>query len=264
MSGIYYPQIGRVAAQFPIVRRFARPVYANKLCDGTLIRMATPAPEQISWTLQYTGLSAAEWDELQSFFAVVEGRYGEFTYLDAADNLLAWSEDFTQSVWAAGALVQVAGGATDPSGGTGAWQITNASQATAAITQSITAPSRQQYCFSIYVRSDTTATISLVVACTGESIQQSVAAGPEWRRVAISGALEAREDGVKFGLQIPPGASVCAFGAQVEAQPGAGAYKKTTARGGVYEKCRLDQDALTQVTEGVGQHSTVVRIVTLG
>lgn len=260
MSGIYYPQIG---AQFPIARRFARPVCANQLSDGTLVRMAKPAQEQISWTLQYTGLSAAEWDELQSFFAAVEGRLGTFTYLDGADNLLAWSEDFTQNVWAAGALVQVAGGTADPLGGTGAAQITNASQAAATITQSIAGPSRQ-YCFSIYVRSDAAATVSLVIACTGESIRQAVPAGPEWRRVAISGALTAREDAVKFGLEIPAGVSMYAFGAQAEAQPAAGAYKKTTARSGVYEKCRFDQDALTQLTEGVGQHSTVVRIVTTG
>ena len=263
MSNLYYPQIRGVCAQFPIVRRETRSAYVNELASGLTFRMADGSPEQNLWLLQYSELTTAEWEQIATFFAATSGSLGTFTFLDAADNLLRWSEDLTQNVWAPGPLLAVALGTSDPNGGNSAVRITNASQATTTLTQAIGGPSWYQYCFSIYLRADAPSNVNLIASDGSETARKTVAVSTTWSRAMLSCTLSSQQDGIQFGLEVPAGVSIYAFGAQVEGQPGAGTYKKTTANSGVYVKCRFDQDQVSQNTDAVERHSTSVRIVTL-
>ena len=62
-------------------------------------------------------------------------------------------------------------------------------------------------------------------------------------------------------MVLPAGVRIQAFGAQVEAQPAAGHYKKTTDQGGVYPKTRFESDSLSISTEAPNQNSCVVNLV---
>jgi hypothetical protein len=52
-----------------------------------------------------------------------------------------------------------------------------------------------------------------------------------------------------------------AFGAQVEAQPGAGLYKKTIDLGGVYSKTRFSSDSLSFVATAPNQNSCQIDLI---
>jgi hypothetical protein len=261
MSNLYFPQlaIGSLA-QYPITRSWSKTTSIDTLPDGSTVRMSSVCPARLSWELRYTGLSAAEWVALQTLFNVSQGRFGAFTFLDPTDNLLSWSEDFTQGVWNADPLMQISAGAPDPLGGTGGTKLTNGAQTTQSVMQSLAGPSWFQYCVSVYLRSDVPSTVSLVRTSTSNQQRQTIAVGQEWTRALASGILGGQDDGVRFGLEVAAGTSVYAFGAQVEAQPGAGAYRAKTNRSGVYSKSRFDQDALAQAAGTVGQFSTTLRI----
>ncbi len=263
MSNLYYPQIRGVSGQFPIVRRETRTTYVNELASGKTFRMAECNPLQNVWSLRYSELTADEWQQITTFFSTTSGRLGTFTFMDPANNLLRWSEGLTQNVWAAGPLLAVSSGAADPKGGNAAVCITNASQVTTTLTQAIAGPSWYQYSLSIYLRADAPSNVNLIASAGSGNSRKAVAASAAWSREALSCVLPNQQDGIQFGLEIPAGVCVYAFGAQVEAQPGAGAYKKTTANSGVYAKCRFDQDIVSQVTDAVDRHSTNIRIITL-
>jgi hypothetical protein len=166
-----------------------------------------------------------------------------------------WSEDWKQVVWTADPLLQVTGGVQDPFGGSNAMQLTNTGQTTQQIVQSTSGPSSFVYCYSVYVRSNVPATIHMVVAATGQTSVTAISTGSSWVRATTSGSLSVQQDGLSFGLQLPSGVQVDAFGAQVEAQPGAGLYKKTIDRGGVYSSTRFSSDLLSFMANAPNQSS---------
>ena len=80
-------------------------------------------------------------------------------------------------------------------------------------------------------------------------------------RAVASGRLAIVQDGIGFGVQLPAGARIDAFGAQVEAQIAPSQYKKTIDRGGVYPKARFDSDSLALSTNAPNQNSGSVSLV---
>lgn len=69
------------------------------------------------------------------------------------------------------------------------------------------------------------------------------------------------QDGIGFGIQLPAGAQAQAFGAQVEAQPEAGPYKKTIDLGGVYTKTRFTTDLLSFTANAVNQNAGQIDLI---
>jgi hypothetical protein len=234
---------------------------SNEISGGDTIRMTDGGGGAVRWELQYKNLTDGEWSGVEQLFEASEGRLSTFTFLDPMDNLLMWSEDWTKQAWTADPLMQVSGGIADPVGGTGAMQITNTGQAAQRVVQTIGGASWFQYCFTLYLRADAPETAQMVAVTTGEESKSAVAVGPVWARVVKAGSLSARQDGISFGVELPPGARVDVFAAQVEAQPGAGYYKKTTDRGGVYAKTRFDSDSLAVTADGKNSNSGVVKLV---
>lgn len=259
---LYYPQLATGAvAQFPVTRNVDVRTVANQLPSGFTIRMSDAGWQKVQWRLQYSGLTDEERSAIEALFEASEGQLNTFTFLDPMANLLAWSEDWTQAVWAPDPLLQVTRGAEDPFGNTNAMQLTNTGQATQQIVQNLAGPSAFLYCFSVYVRSATPTTIQLVQTTTGQTSLTPVVAGASWTRVTTPVSLSTHQDGIGFGVQLAGGAQVQVFGAQVEAQPGTGQYKKTTNLGGVYTTTRFTTDLLTFTANAVNQHSCQVNLI---
>ena len=262
MSTLYFPQlsIGSLA-QYPVVRRWRKATAANEMQDGSTITMAATMRPRVSWDLRFQGLTSAEWESIKSLFTAAKGRYGAFTFLDPMDNLLSWSEDFTAPPWDTDPLLAVSERIADPFGGSNASRLTNGGQTAQRLTQSLAAPPWFHYCFSIYLRSDAPCTAALIQSATAAEVATNIPVATSWRRALISSALDAHDDAIRFGLEIPVGTSLFAFGAQLEPQPAAGSYKKKLDRTGVYPNSRFDQDLLLQTTDNSGQHSTTLQII---
>jgi hypothetical protein len=99
------------------------------------------------------------------------------------------------------------------------------------------------------------------VAATGQTALTPVTTGTSWVRVISPGGLFTQQDGVGFGVQLPAGVQVDAFGAQVEAQPGAGLYKKTIDQGGVYTATRFSSDLLSVTATAPNQNSCQTNLI---
>ena len=235
---------------------------ANQLPSGYTIWMADTDAQTVQWRLQYSSLTDTERSSIESLFEGSQGQLETFTFLDPAGNLLMWSEDWTQGVWTADPLLQVASGVQDPLGGSGAMQLTNTAQTTQQVLQNISGPSEFVYCYSVYVRSAVPTSIQLVVTATGQTALTPVTTASSWNRVIATVRLSVQDDGLGFGLQLPPGAQVDAFGAQVEAQPAAGLYKKTIDLGGVYPSTRFSSDLLLITATAPDQNACQIELVT--
>jgi hypothetical protein len=259
---LYYPQLSTGAvSQFPVTRSTDLRTVANQLASGFTIRMADTGAQKVQWQLRYSSLTNTERASIESLFEASEGQLNTFTFLDPTDNLLLWSEDWTQAVWTADPLLQVTGGVPDPLGGTGGMQLTNTGATTQQILQNTSGPSSFLYCFSVYVKSAAPTTIQLVVAATGQSSLTAINTGVSWKRVTTSGSLTVQQDAISFGVQLPVGAQVDTFGAQVEAQPAAGLYKKTIDLGGVYASTRFSSDSLTFAADAPNQNSCQIGLI---
>lgn len=259
---LYYPQLTTGAvSQFPVARSTNMRTVANQLASGFTIRMEDIGAQKVQWQLRYSSLTDGERSSIESLFEASEGQLNTFTFLDPTDNLLMWSEDWTQAVWTADPLLQVIGGVSDPMGGNDAMQLTNTAQTTQQIVQTTGGPSSFLYCFSVYVRSAVPATIQLVLTATGQTSLIPVTTGSSWLRVTTSGRLSVVQDGISFGVQLPAGVQVDAFGAQVEAQPGAGLYKKTIDLGGVYSQARFSSDLLSFAADAPNQNSCQLGLI---
>lgn len=258
---LYYPQLTSGAvSQLPVTHRTSIRTVSNEVESGNTIRMGDPSAGSIRWQLQYSNVTDAEWASIEQLFEAAEGRLTTFTFLDPTANLFMWSEDWTKPVWTADPLLQVVAGMQDPLSGNNAVQLTNTSQSTQRIVQSIAAASWFQYCFSVYLRSDAPSVVQMVMSASDQDSLTSISIGPTWARAVKSGSLSVSQNGIGFGVQLPAGARIQAFGAQVEAQWGAGQYKKTIDRGGVYAKTRFDSDALILSTNAPNQNAGSVSL----
>jgi hypothetical protein len=246
---LIYPQLGTGAlTQFPVQKRRRLRTVINAAADGSSVKLADPNGEYTEWTLQYAGLSDTEVSALQQFFAAAEGTLNDFTFLDPTGNLLAWSDDLTNSVWAPGPQLGI-------TGGPGAWHLINPGGGPQSLSQTLNAPAGYQYCFSAYVRSSQTAPVTMLIG----SRQSAQPVTSDFTRIVFSAAGDPAQSSLTFGLQLPPGGAIDAYGFQVEAQAAPSVYKVSTI-GGVYESARLGDDGLTVTTTGVNQNSCTVRI----
>jgi|HubBroStandDraft_4_1064222.scaffolds.fasta_scaffold63404_4 hypothetical protein len=255
---IYFPQLSSGATgQFPISReRLARTV-VNQSLQNYQVKLADPGAAVTEWHLSFEEMSDQELAALEALFQAVEGRLTPFTFLDPADNLLAWSEQQSQPVWQADSLLVLTGGVADPLGGTNAYQVSNPTAATLMLQQSINAPASLAYCLSLYACS---AQISRVWLVRGTETD-AYAIGPPWTRLVSAGQLANTAESISFGIALDPGATMNVYGFQAEAQTAASLYKPTADTGGVYPNARFKGDTLTITTVGPSRHSCELDIV---
>ena len=97
----------------------------NQSFQDYQVKLADPGAAITEWHLSFAEMSDQELAALEALFQATEGRLTPFTFLDPADNLLAWSEQQNQAVWQADPLLTLTGGVADPMGGTAAFQVSN-------------------------------------------------------------------------------------------------------------------------------------------
>ncbi|MCC7176604.1 MAG: hypothetical protein IT159_15530 [Bryobacterales bacterium] len=258
---LYFPQLESGAmTQYPFVKQRIFRTVSNSLADGRTVKLGDPGATRILWEFTFEGLVEQERETLEEFFQTVEGRLRDFVLLDPADNLLAWSGDLEAASWSRGPLISLTGGLGDPEGGSGAFAAVNAGAAPQSIQQTVNAPGRYWYCFSVYARSSTSAAVSLFRSSGGVTEERVCALSAEWTRFVLSGRAESTAESVVFGVTLPAGAALELYGMQAEAQPAPSVYRKTTSRTGLYANARFEEDALSVRTDGPETHACRVRI----
>ena len=254
---LVYPQLGTGAlGQFPIRKQRRARTVINSTTDGRTVKLADPAAVTTEWQLGYAELADSEAAALEAFFSAAEGTLNGFTFLDPAGNLLAWSGQLDDAVWARGPMLSLAGGEADPAGGALAWRLVNGGAGPQTITQTLAAPGDYVYCFSVYVRAPANTNVTALLG-QGRKTQSVTAV---WNRIVFTETGGAGAESVQFGLEIPAGATVDVYGPQAEPQEGASIYRASTL-GGVYTNARLRDDELAVASTGVNRHSGTVNII---
>jgi hypothetical protein len=170
---LYFPQLSSGATgQFPMQRQRTARTVVNRSIQGYTVKLADPGSAVTQWNLSFNEMSDQELAALEALFQAAEGRLTPFTFLDPCDNLLAWSEQQNQPVWQADPLLTLTAGLADPLGGTGAFQVTNPSEATLLLQQSIAAPASLNYCLSVYAQSNSSPRVWLVRGTDGRTQYQ--------------------------------------------------------------------------------------------
>lgn len=263
MANLFYPQLTSGAlAQFPIRKiRLARTV-KNILPDGSMILYSDPNGAQLLWQLSYTELSDIDVQALQAHFTACLGPFHAFTFIDPTDNMLISSSDMTALPWQIAGLIHVSTGAPDPTGGTGAFTVSNTGQANQVITQALQVPSGYQYCFSIYAASTNPSAITMIRQGSVAQDQTSVSIGPNWTRVVSSGTLSDPGIGFTIGISLAPGQQVQLYGPQLEGQIVPSRYRPTAQAGGVYANAHWGIDQLAFTADAPNLSSTAFSIET--
>jgi hypothetical protein len=256
-----FPQlISGALVQYPLVKRRICKTISNTTIEGRVFKLPDPCNSSVEWDLTFEGLTSEERARLVAFYEEVEGRLGEFTFLDPTDNLLSWSSDPAKAVWTKEPHLVLTGGVADPKGGTEAVRVANPGAQAQSLLQTLKAPGSYLYCFSVWLRS-VTPSRAILVRTTGVSeTAESYGADFVWRRVTLSGRSETMAEDVTFGIRLHAGTAVEIFGMQVEAQPAPSDYRRTAARGGVYSSARLAEDVFTLTSYGPDEHSCKVRV----
>lgn len=259
---LVFPQLSSGAnVQYPLTRTDASRTVVNVLQDGTMLKFEDVSASRTRWELRLESLDEAERLAVEALFVATEGELNTFTLLDPATNLLSWSEDFSKAVWVADPLIHTVSGVSDPLGGTAAWQLINTGQASQNISQTLAGPAGFEYCFSAYVKG--TGSVSLLRSSGSTSEVRSFVLSNTWQRVATAGRLGVTADTFHVGIALDAGGSAEVFGAQLEAQPAAGPYRRSLAVGGVYPKVRFDSNRLSTVAVGLDRNSSVIRLVSV-
>lgn len=260
-----FPQLVTGAvAQYPLSRSNQRRTVTTTFLDGSRLKLADDAASAVEWNLRFDGMSADEWHTLESFFLSAQGQLKTFVFIDPLSNMLMWSSDLTQTVWARDPGLTITANELDPLGGSLAFRIVNTVQVPQRLTQAVGAPGSFQYCSSLYGRSTSPEAIRLVQSSGSQVQTMSFGLGSQWQRYSMPARLTATEETVTFGLELDPGATVSVFGPQAEAQPQSGAYRATFGQGGVYPNTRFASDSLDLVCPDPEQYSCALRLRSTG
>ena len=112
----------------------------------------------------------------------------------------------------------------------------------------------------MYVSGQSANSVSIYLQAGTASVDDARPAGPNWARIAISGKQSTTAESMTPGIVVAAGQSLDVFGLQLEAQPGASAYKRTFSANGVYAGAHLKEDALDVTTTAPNHHSCTVTI----
>lgn len=247
---LVFPQLSSGAiAQLPLRRETRYRTLVNRMLDGSEIRVTDLDYFDRRWELPLEHVSDAEFQALRDLFDAAEGGLQSFLFLEPGENLLAWSEKFTEAVWVKSG-VSVAEGIADPFGGTDASQLSGAG----TLSQTLAIPDSLRYAASLWAR---TSQPGAALQWNGASVAFDTSG--QWRRYSLSTpGGGAAESGV-FAV-LAPGGSVDLYGAQLEAQPAVSNYKKTLQQGGVHPGARFSTDTLEDRATGPGEHAAVLSI----
>ena len=259
---LVFPQLATGAsALYPVTRINATRTVVNTLGDGSTVVFGDPDAGMREWELKATSLTLSEWTAIDTLFQAVMGRFATFTFLDPFGNLLLRSEEFGDPAWSNSPLIQLTPGVNDPLGTTRATQVVNAGSAAGAVAQTLAVPGNIRYTLSVWAKTTGVSNVTLSATTAGGSATRSIALTGQWMRASLDVELGLTTDSVVFGVVLDVGAIVDLFGMQVEAQPGASDYKKTSGSAGLYAEARFAEDELTVTAKGTDMFDAVIRIM---
>src|SRR5882724_8082411 len=103
---LVFPQLSSGAMSlYPLTKTIRQRTVVNTLADGKTDIYPDPDAASVGWELQAKGLTAAEWNSIETLFQASSGMWKSFTFLDPVGNLFAESENFGASAWTNGALI---------------------------------------------------------------------------------------------------------------------------------------------------------------
>jgi hypothetical protein len=247
---LVFPQLSSGAvAQLPLRRETRYRTLVNRLPDGAEIRFSDLDYFERHWQLPLEHVSDAEFQAIRDLFAAAERRLKSFVFLEPGENLLAWSERFTETVWVASG-VSVAEGIADPFGGADASRLTGAG----SLTQTLAIPVWFRYAASIWARTSQPGA-GLQLGAASVSIDSS----DQWKRYTLSTWFSG-STAETLDFRIVSGGALDVYGAQLDAQPAASYYKKTLQQGGVHPGARFASDTLEDQATGPGEHAGLITI----
>jgi hypothetical protein len=259
---LVFPQLVTGASSiYPLKKQHTARTVVNVLGDGQKIIYEDSSAAIIQWELQLKSLTRTEADAIETLFTAVSGQWGLFTFLDPAGNLLAFSEEFANTVWTNGPLIRLTAGIDDPNGDPGAFRAINDGQTSQMVAQVLDVPGNFQYSISVWARTQGGSNATLTALTTGASANSPIQLDGTWKRFSFTIDLAQPTDSVTFGVGLQAGASVDLFGMQVDAQIGPSDYKRTGAGGGVYSRARFSSDSVTIKAQGTDIYDAVVRIL---
>ena len=264
-----FPQIASGAiTSLPVSRSGRYVTRLNRLADLNEYRYADQANILMRWEVALEAIPDADVTTLAAFFAARNGKYSRFTFLDPLENLLKWSEDYSQSLWQKTGTFSLSAGQADPLGGTGATLVTDTSGVTNNLWQTIAfGPESQWFCSSVWLRAASPTTVE-TLQCSDQGAQvsdQSLAVGTTWKRFFTPAKFASSGSSVtQWLLRFNAGQALYVFGAQLAYLPGPGGYSKTTNSTGVHSVCRFDMDEFPHRATDFGANSvgplTVIEI----
>ncbi|MBV9085440.1 MAG: hypothetical protein JOZ62_22420 [Acidobacteriaceae bacterium] len=261
MGNLFFPQLMSGAlAQYPIRKALEMRTVKNALSDGNMFLYSDPNGCRMIWHLEYAELSDADLQMLEAHFANCQGTFRAFTFIDPTENMLVSSSNLLNSPWQRLSALQIVSGVPDPVGGTGAFSLTNTSQATEQLQQTLVVPAGYQYCLSAYVRSSYATNLLLSRAGASVSDTRTYAVGQNWIRISSSGRISDSGTTFTVGIGIHPGQTVEIYGVQLEAQIAPSRFRPTTTRGGVYANAHFAVDEFPVIAEAPGLFSTALII----
>jgi hypothetical protein len=254
-----FPELKSGAAgQFPWRRTIGYRVVRNHLAAGAEIDYGDVSYEMRRWVLPFTDLEDAEWQAIRDLFEETGGRRLPFVFIEPGANLLAWSEAIDQSVWAKSPGVTANGGQPDPVNGSSA--TTLSADANWSLAQSIAAPASRAFAASAWLKCNTSGSTLRLSDGAGQTKQLPISGDNLWRLYELSWRQASAAEQVIFEVSGPAGATIGAYGLQVEPQLGRSSYKRTKAQPGIYANTFFDQDSLEQNLTAPDHNTGTVRI----
>jgi hypothetical protein len=257
----HFPKLENGApAQYPLKRKWDHFRTEAVAQGGQVWNWFDARSQTRHWILSLSGLTLREKTLLEDHFRDRGGRLKSFLFMDPAGNLLRWSDDLTKSVWSVSPGIITSEGRIDPEGHEGAFQLSNVTQAPQALSQVLAAPGDGCYAFSLALRNMNGGVANLFIRSGSGQRSQQIEVRDSWVRSEVTSSGLSSADSVEFGVELPAGGVIDVFGPQVEAQPAASTYKRTTGEGGTYLQARFDQDEIVFQAAGPDDYSTIIRV----
>lgn len=246
------------AAQFPWRRTIGYRAVRNRFAAGEEIDYGDALFETRRWELPLSDLEDIEWQAIRDLFEETGGRRLPFTFVEPGTNLLAWSENLDEDIWVKSSGLSVNEGQPDPVGGSAATSLSAGGGWT--VSQSIAAPASRAFAASAWLKCNASGSTLGLSDGAGQTKQLQIDSDDAWRLYELPWRQTSAAEQIIFEISGSGGATISAYGLQVEPQLGRSSYKRTKGQSGVFANAFFDQDSLEQSLTAPNQSSGTVRI----
>lgn len=225
--------------QFELRRSVVAYESRNRLAGGSHIRGLNVRRPKRVWDVSYRGLSETEYVALGEFQIAVEDAGGEFTFLDPFSNLLTCSEDLTSVWWQRGPWITVIETAPPEAWSGRVHTVTNAGNATEAVSQELGIAGSGTLCASGRFRTNSLNAGRIAVSCEGTSFSAPIRSDGNWARVHATASIASQATPLTLSMEVEPGCTIDIKDLQLEHQAFPSCYKPTKTSGGVYPEASI-------------------------